>query len=240
VKALTIAIDGPAAAGKSTLGYHLAQSLNYLYVDTGVLYRAVTWAALEQTIPIADEQQVTALSQRLAIDIAMPTEDDGRQCTVYVEERDITWELRAPAVDGSVSQVAAYPGVRQALTQRMREMAQPGRIVMVGRDIGTVVLPHADLKLYIIATAEERARRRVLDLTAQGKHITYEEVLANIRQRDRIDSNRAVAPLQAAEDAVILDTTYLSKQKMFQEAMALACCRRKVCHTPDVRCSEVP
>ncbi len=228
MKPSTIAIDGPAAAGKSTLGYHLAQCLSYLYVDTGVLYRAVTWAALDQAIPIADEKAVTALSQRLTIDITLPTEDDGRQYTVWVEEKDITWEIRAPAVDGSVSQVAAYPGVRQALTQRMREMAQKGHVVMVGRDIGTVVLPHADLKLYIVATAEERARRRVLELTAQGKHITYEEVLANIRQRDRIDSHRAVAPLQASEDAVILDTTYLSKQKMFQEATALACHTRVI------------
>ncbi len=223
MKPSTIAIDGPAAAGKSTLGYYLAQHLNYLYVDTGVLYRAVTWAALDRSIPIADEKQVTALSQRLAIDITMPTEDDGRQYTVYVEEMDITWEIRAPAVDGAVSEVAAYPGVRQALTQRMREMGRQGHVVMVGRDIGTVVLPHADLKLYIVATAEERARRRVLDLTAQGKNIPYEDVLANIRERDRIDSHRAVAPLQASEDAIILDTTYLSKQKMFQEAMALAC-----------------
>ncbi len=221
MKPSTIAIDGPAASGKSTIGYHLARRLSYLYLDTGVLYRAVTWAVLERQVPVEDEMAVTRLAHQLTIEVLPPTVDDGRQYTVCVDGRDITWEIRSPEVDRAVSPVSAYPGVREALTRQMREIAAQGRVVMVGRDIGTVVIPDADLKLYVVASAEERARRRLLDMQRQGKAVTYEEVLANIRRRDRIDSSRAAAPLRAAEDAISLDTTTLSIEAMFREVERL-------------------
>ncbi|MBN1487084.1 MAG: (d)CMP kinase [Anaerolineae bacterium] len=217
----TIAIDGPAASGKSTLGYYIAQYLNYLYLDTGVLYRAVTWAALNQKVAIADEAAITTLAQELDITVSPKIqnhhhEEDGRQYTVTSDGQDITWAIRTPEVDGNVSPVSVYPGVREALTRRMREIAAQGKVVMVGRDIGTVVIPDADLKLYVIASAEERAKRRYEELLIRGKRTTYEAVLNNIRQRDKIDSGREAAPLCAAEDAVEFDTTAYSKAEMFK------------------------
>lgn len=214
---LTIAIDGPAASGKSTIGYYLAQWLDYLYLDTGVLYRAVTWAALTHEIPIDDEAQITDLAESLNIVVTPPTVNDGRQYTVRVEDQDVTWELRTPAVDQAVSPVSAYPGVREALTRQMRQIGARGEVVMVGRDIGTVVLPDADLKLYVKASLEERARRRMLDRLAQGKETSYQEILADLRRRDKIDSNREAAPLRAASDAFHFDNTELSIEQMFAE-----------------------
>jgi cytidylate kinase len=201
-----IAIDGAAASGKSTVGGILARRLGYTYFDTGVMYRAVTWAALEREIPIDDETAVTALAKSLVIEVAPPTQDDGRQYDVYVDGQDVTWAIRQPAVDTAVSPVSAYRGVRRALTDQQRRIAATGRIVMVGRDIGTVVLPDADLKLYMQASVEERARRRYQECQARGENVTYQEVLASMYRRDRIDSQRTYAPLRPADDAVIIDT----------------------------------
>ena len=217
----TIAIDGPAASGKSTIGYHLAQRLNYLFLDTGVLYRAVTWAVQAEGLPIDDEPAVTRLAERVSIEIVPPTKEDGRPYTVRVEGRDVTWDLRSPTVERAVSPVSAYPGVRRALTERMRGIARQGRVVMVGRDIGTVVIPDADLKLYVIASDEERARRRCKEMRAQGKQVSFEDVLADLRRRDRIDSSRKAAPLRQAEDAMILDTTDLCVHAMLAEVERL-------------------
>jgi cytidylate kinase len=217
----TIAIDGPAASGKSTIGYYLACHLNYLYLDTGILYRAATWAALERKLPIEDEAAVTALAEALVIDVLPPTVADGRQYTVRVWGRDITWALRAPEVEHAVSPVSAYPGVRDALTRQMREIGRRGKVVMVGRDIGTVVLPDADMKLYVVASAEIRAQRRLLDRQAQGDATTYEAMLADICRRDAIDSGRDAAPLRPAEDAIIFDNTHMTKEAMFDAVMQL-------------------
>lgn len=200
-----IAIDGPASAGKSTLGAYLAQTLGYLYFDTGVMYRAVTWEALRQRIPISDEEAVTALAETITIDVTRPTVDDGRQYDVYVDGRDVTWQIRRPEVDAQVSPVSAYPGVRRALTAQQRAIGLRGRVVMVGRDIGTVVLPEAELKIYLDASPEERARRRLGDQLAQGCDVDYETVLEAIRRRDRIDAGREVAPLRRADDALLLN-----------------------------------
>ncbi len=221
MKPLTIAIDGPAASGKSTIGYYLAGHLGYLFLDTGVLYRAATWAVLDRGIRVEAEERVAALAEQVDIEVLPPTEDDGRQCTVRVDGRDVTWEIRSPRVEASVSPVSAYPGVREALTRRMRAIARQGRVVMVGRDIGTVVIPDADLKLYVIASADERARRRYLELREKGKRVTYDEVLAGIRQRDTIDSERETAPLRAAPDAILIDTTNLGIETMFAEVEKL-------------------
>lgn len=206
-KPTTIAIDGPAAAGKSTIGGQLAQQLGYLYLDTGVMYRAVTWAALQRGLNILDEAQVTALAQRLRIDVAPPTVDDGRQYTVWTDGQDVTWAIREVEVEASVSPVSAYPGVRQALVAQQRCIGERGRVVMVGRDIGTVVLPNADLKLYLDARVEERALRRYRESVQRGQKTDYDSVLAATQRRDGIDSGREVAPLQAADDAIIIDTS---------------------------------
>lgn len=211
----TIAIDGPAASGKSTIGYHLAQQLSYLYLDTGVLYRAVTWLALQRQVPIEDEAQITRLAETVEIHVLPPTIDDGRQYTVQVEDRDITWAIRSPDVDRAVSPVSAYAGVRKALTQQMRRIAAQGRVVMVGRDIGTVVLPDAELKIYVTASVEARAERRLRDRAQQGCAPSFEEMLREIRRRDEIDSTRAAAPLRPAEDAILFDTTALTIEQMF-------------------------
>lgn len=221
MKPSTIAIDGPVASGKSTISELLARRLGYLYLDTGAMYRAVTWAALERGISIGDEVAVTALAEQLRIDITPPTVDDGRQYTVLADGVDVTWAIRTPQVDANVSPVSAYPGVRRALVAQQRRVAAGGRVVMVGRDIGTVVLPDADLKIYLDASVEERARRRWRELRARGEEADYEGVLASMRRRDEIDSHRAVSPLRVAEDAVVVDTTDLSIEEVLAEVERL-------------------
>jgi len=206
----TITIDGPVASGKSTIGYLLAQKLGYLYLDTGAMYRAVTWAALTREVPVEDERAVTALAEGLHIDITQPTVSDGRQYTVLADGEDVTWDIRRPEVDANVSVVSAYLGVRRAMVAQQRRIAAAGRVVMVGRDIGSVVLPDADLKLYLDATPQERARRRWLERQARGESVTYEEVLAMMLRRDEIDSHRAVSPLRVPDGAVVIDTTGLT------------------------------
>jgi len=209
-KPLTIAIDGTVASGKSTIGGLLADRLGYTYLDTGAMYRAVTWVALQRGIDIADEEAITALAESIVINITRPTVDDGRQYTVYANGQDITWQIRRPEVDANVSPVSAYPGVRQALTEQQRRIGRRGHIVMVGRDIGTVVLPGADLKIYLDATVEERACRRYREILIRREEANYQEVLVSMRRRDKIDSGREAAPLRPADDAIIIDTTELS------------------------------
>ena len=212
-----IAIDGPAASGKSTIGGLLAERLNYVYFDTGVMYRAVTWVALQRGIDLADEEAVTVLAQRIHIEVTQPTLLDGRQYTVYADEEDVTWQIRRPEVDRGVSPVSAYPGVRAALTVQQRRIGQAGRIVMVGRDIGTVVMPDADLKIYLDASVEERARRRYREIVARGEPADYERILRDMRRRDKIDSERDTAPLRPAEDAIIIDTTAMAVNEVLAE-----------------------
>jgi cytidylate kinase len=216
-----IAIDGPAASGKSTIGLRLANALGYLFFDTGVMYRAITWLALARNIDIHNEAEVTALAEDAQIDVAPASKPDGRACDVLVDGQDITWETRSRRVDENVSIVAAYPGVRRALSQQQRRIGQRGNIVMVGRDIGTVVLPNADLKIYLDATAEERARRRYDEIMARGGRPNYAEILQRVVERDRIDSTRDVAPLKAAEDAVVLDSDQLDADQVFERVLAL-------------------
>jgi cytidylate kinase len=205
-----IAIDGPAASGKSTLARLLAEELDYLYFDTGVMYRAVTWIALQRNLVIEDEAAITSLAQSIPIDVRPPSEQDGRAYDVWVDGQDITWQIRRPEVDANVSPVSAYAGVRQALSAQQRRIGQRGRVVMVGRDIGTVVLPEAGLKIYLDASAEERARRRYKELVGRGEQAAYEQILAGVRRRDHIDSTREVAPLSIAKDAMILNSDGLS------------------------------
>jgi len=216
-----IAIDGPAASGKSTLGRRLADALGYLFFDTGVMYRAITWIALQRSVDVSNEAAVTDLAENTLIEVAPASKPDGRACDVLVEGRDITWETRRPEIDANVSVVSAYRGVRSALSQQQRRIGQRGRVVMVGRDIGTVVLPEANLKIYLDATAEERARRRYDEIIARGGEADYNEILVKVIERDRIDSTRDVAPLRTADDAVVIDADKLNADEVFERVKAL-------------------
>jgi CMP/dCMP kinase len=216
-----IAIDGPAASGKSTLGRRLADSLSYLFFDTGVMYRAVTWGALQRGLQIKDETGVTILAETAQIDIRPASKEDGRACDVLLDGVDITWETRRPDVEANVSPVSAYRGVRQALASQQRRIGLRGKVVMVGRDIGTVVLPEADLKIYLDASAEERARRRYTEILQRGGQADFGQILAGVRSRDEIDSTRAFSPLRAAGDAIVLDSDKLNADEVFSKVEAL-------------------
>lgn len=220
-KPSTIALDGPAASGKTTMGGLLAERLGYLFFDTGVLYRAITWAAQGRGLKSSDEAALAALAAELKIDLEVPAVSDGRRYTVRVDGRDVTWEIRRAEVDGEVSIVSAYPQVRRALLERQRAIAAGGRVVMAGRDIGTLVLPQADLKIYLDASPEERARRRYEELRARGERADYQEILGSMRQRDELDREREAAPLRPALDAIVLFTDGLSIEETFAKAWAL-------------------
>jgi cytidylate kinase len=215
-KTFTITLDGPAASGKSTLGEKLAKSLNYLYLDTGVMYRAVTFAVLKRNVDVNNEELVDKVAEEIDLDIQPATVEDGRSNDVLLDGEDVTWEIRFPDVEGNVSQVSAYKGVREAMTKKQREIGYRGGIVMVGRDIGTVVLPDAEIKLYLDASVEERARRRHLELINRGKESNYESVLEDLKRRDKIDSSREIAPLKAAEDAIMIDSDNLNAEEVFE------------------------
>jgi cytidylate kinase len=206
---MIIAIDGPVASGKSSLGKRLADELDHLFFDTGVMYRAVTFLALRELGSAEDRAAVMALAERIPIDVQPPTVADGRDCTILAQGEDITWLIRAKAVESNVSLVAAIPEVRRILTEQMRRVGLRGAVVMVGRDIGTVVLPEADHKIFLTASVEARARRRFLEAQARGDARSYADILHNLQERDRIDSSRQLAPLRAADDAIRLDTTEL-------------------------------
>ncbi len=216
-----IAIDGPAASGKSTLGRRLADALGYLFFDTGVMYRAVTWVMLERGVDVKDEPAVTRLAETVQIDVMPPSKEDGRPCDVLADGKDITWETRTPEVEAYVSPVSAYQGVRKALASQQRRIGMRGKVVMVGRDIGTVVLPEAQLKIYLDASAEERARRRYLEILGRGGKAEYQAILEGVRMRDEIDSHRAFSPLRAAPDAVVIDSDNMNADEVFAEVEKL-------------------
>ena len=220
--ALVIAIDGPAASGKTTVAQRLAERLGYLLFDTGVMYRAVTLAVLRRGISPADEPAVVRVAEAITIDVRAPSAADGRLYDVIADGEDVTWEIRADPVDRAVSQVSAYAGVRAAMTRLQRAIGLRGRVVMVGRDIGTVVLPEADLKLFLVASVDERARRRHHELLERGEAAELESIRQAMAARDAYDSTRALAPLKPASDAVILDTTELSVDQVLARALALA------------------
>lgn len=209
-----IAIDGPAASGKSTIGKLLAEHLGYLYFDTGVMYRAVTCIALQRYIPIEDQEAVTELANQVQIDVRQSSSSGLDGYEVFVDGKDVTEEIRLPNVDAHVSVVSAFPGVRQALSLQQRRVGLRGNIVMVGRDIGTVILPEASLKVFLDASVKERAKRRYLEAHKRGDTSTMQEILESMIERDRIDSTRDIAPLKPAEDAIIIDTDGLSIEQV--------------------------
>lgn len=214
-KLFTITLDGPAASGKSTVGERLAKSMNFIYLDTGVMYRAVTLAALKKNVDVNEEDLVSKVAEEMDLDIQPASIEDGRSNDVILDGKDVTWEIRLPDVESNVSQVSAYKNVRVAMTEKQREIGKRGGIVMVGRDIGTVVLPDAEIKLYLDASVEERAKRRYLELIDRGKLASYENVLEDLKRRDKIDSSRAIAPLKPADDAIMIDSDQMNAEEVF-------------------------
>ncbi|MDO8847965.1 MAG: (d)CMP kinase [Coriobacteriia bacterium] len=210
---MIIAIDGPAASGKSTVAKAVARRLDVRHLDTGAMYRAVTWLALDRRVPVEDGPLLTALAEEnpVTFDYA---EGAPIANSVHIAGRDVTAEVRFPVVDANVSAVSAVPGVRTALVEQQRLLASAGDTVAEGRDIGTVVFPHAEVKIYLTASAEERARRRRIDLANQGHEVDQDEVQARLERRDAYDSSREVSPLEAAVDAELLDTTGLSIEQV--------------------------
>lgn len=225
-----IAIDGPAASGKSTVGAELANRLGYLCLDTGIMYRAVTWQALAEGLDPEDETAITRLAETIEIDVQPGSVSDGRAFDVLINHQDHTWDIRSPEVNQQVSLVSSYPGVRHAMTIQQRKIAGRGRIVMLGRDIGTVVLPDADLKIYLDASLKVRAKRRFEEEKARGSCVTYQEVVSSLKRRDKIDSSRKFAPLKIAADAVVINTNNMSAAQVVEYIRAL--CSRSASANP--------
>jgi len=212
-KKLIVAIDGPSGAGKGTVARAIATELGYRHVDSGAMYRAIGWKALREHLPLDDEDAVTQLADRSRLDIT------GTH--IVVDGIDVTREIRTPAIDRAATSVARLPSVRAILVKRQREMAADGGIVMEGRDIGTVVFPEADVKIYLDASADERARRRASDPAHTGVPATVADVATLLSQRDEIDRTRAASPLYAAPDAIVIDTTGKPVNLVVREVMTV-------------------
>lgn len=211
VHAVSIAIDGPAGAGKSTVAKKLAKRLGFLYIDTGAMYRAVTLQAMREGISCDDDDALTALAGR--VNISLVTGYDGG-LQVLLDDVDVTEAIRNQEVNRNVSLVARAPGVRKRLAALQRAMAVNGGVVMEGRDIGTVVLPQAEFKFFLTASPEERGKRRLKDLRAKGYRLDQQQVVKEIGERDRIDSEREVDPLKPAPGAIVIDNSFLSAEQV--------------------------
>lgn len=216
-KCFSVAIDGPSGAGKSTIAKAAAKALGFVYLDTGAIYRTVAWHVTMLGIGPKDTDHVPMLLDDANIQIDF--REDGQH--MILNGKDITGELRTPEITACASQVAAQPAVRDFLLDLQRELAKRHNIIMDGRDIGTVVLPNASLKIFLTATPEKRAQRRYAEYLEKGQKITYEEVLADQRQRDYDDSHRKLAPLKQAKDAVLVDTTELGLQESIARVISL-------------------
>ena len=214
---LIIAIDGPSGAGKGTVARAIADALGYRHVDSGAMYRAVGWKALQDDIPIDDEAALEALAERSRIVVT-----DSR---IAIDDADVTREIRTPAIDRAAASVARLPSVRSVLVRLQRELGNGGGIVMEGRDIGTVVFPDADVKIYLDASPEERARRRASDPAHAGMPAAVADVAKMMTERDRSDSTRTASPLYAAPDAIVVDTTGKNVEEVVRDVLAVV--RRK-------------
>ena len=225
-KRICVAIDGPAGAGKSSVAKKVAQELNYLYIDTGAMYRAATWVALEQKVDLADEAHVVELVRRARIELLPPDQDSQGRVRVIVNGDDLSFIVRSRIITRFVSQVSAIGGVRQMLVEKQQQLATAGGVVMDGRDIGTVVLPHAELKVFLTASAEVRAQRRLKDMQEMGQTADLQTITADIIQRDHLDSTRAISPLKQAEDAILIDTDNFTQAEVCQKVLEL--CLEKI------------
>jgi len=212
-----VAIDGPMGSGKGTVARLVARALGFRHVDTGAMYRAVAWKALREGVPLDDLQAVAELARRTRVDL--DTEPEGNR--VWCDGEDVTDAIRSVQVNAAVRRVAANAGVRSVLTERQRSLAREGGVVVEGRDIGTVVLPDADLKVYLVASLDERARRRWQELRARGEDVSLEAVRELVREDDEAAQTRAVAPLRRAEDAVVVDSTSRSPEEVAEEIARL-------------------
>lgn len=212
-----IAIDGPAGAGKSTVAKQLAKDLNYLYIDTGAMYRTVALKAIEDGVDFDNAAALTEIASRVVIDLKSTPD----AYYVYMDGRDVSSDIRLPEVGAAASPVSAVAGVREHLVAQQRRLAATGNVIMDGRDIGTVVLPNADLKIFLTASIEERAKRRFLELRAKGIDTDLETVQRDIAERDYRDSHRENSPLKQAEDAVLLNTDNLSVAEVLAKITAM-------------------
>jgi len=212
-----IAIDGPTAAGKSTAGRALAAALGYLYIDTGAMYRAVGWKAIEEGIQLEDEGALADLARRVRIELG----GDPHHVTVTVDGRDVTAALRTPEVDAASSRVSAIAGVRRALVEQQRAMGRDGCVVLDGRDIGTHVFPDAQVKFLLVADSSVRADRRHAENLGRGRSEELSETQAAIEERDRRDAGRDVAPLRAAQDAIVIDSSAASRDEVLAKMLEI-------------------
>ncbi|MCD8511471.1 MAG: (d)CMP kinase [Bacillus sp. (in: Bacteria)] len=222
-KQMNIAIDGPAGAGKSTVAKMVAEELSYIYIDTGAMYRAITYEAIQNNIDVNDERKLVELLKELDIEL-INTEGSQR---ILLNGKDITEEIRSSDVTNNVSYVAKHQKIRQEMVKRQQLLAVKGGTVMDGRDIGTMVLPEAELKVFLTASVEERARRRHEEHLAKGQSSDYDKLINEIRQRDKIDSEREIAPLIKAEDAVEVNSTTMSIKEVVHSILALVEERRE-------------
>ena len=211
MKPQLIAIDGPVAVGKSSVGSLLAKRLGYVFFDTGMMYRAFTWKVLKLGIPIEEEQKLCQLANTTKFDF-VPLQ--GWHLLPIIDDEDVSSKLLCPEVEAHVSLASKIAGVRQTLILEQRKLAQRGKVVMAGRDIGTVVLPWAELKIFLTASTEERARRRYKELLKRGENSSLEIVLADLKKRDEMDIHRTISPLKPAEDAIIIDTENFSLEQV--------------------------
>ncbi|TMB67090.1 MAG: (d)CMP kinase [Chloroflexi bacterium] len=217
-----IAVDGSAASGKSTIGRRLAEKLGYPFLDTGLMYRAVTLASRERGVDTNDDTALTRLAEFIRMEVGPAAPHSGETCSISIDGKDVTSQLRRPDVEDAVSLVSRVPGVREALVRQQREIAGRQAMVMAGRDIGTVVLPDADLKVYLDASIGERARRRHAEFSNRGRTVTELIVLEDLRRRDQIDSERPISPLRAADDAIVIETDGLSQDEVLTRVIQLA------------------
>ena len=216
--ALQIAIDGPAGAGKSTTAKETAKRLKYLYIDTGAMYRAVALLAIRQSVAFDDEKALTEIAEKADITLRQ----EGEKYLVFIDGEDVSEAIRRPEVGNAASPVSANPGVRQVLVEKQQAMAAKGGVVMDGRDIGTVVLPDADCKIFLTASLDVRAQRRVLELQAKGLDVDFEQVKKDVRERDERDSSRAASPLKQADDAVLIDSSDMTFEEVVSRIIRLA------------------
>jgi cytidylate kinase len=219
LKPQLIAIDGPVAVGKSSVGLRLANRLGYIFFDTGMIYRAFTWKVLKSDVSPDDEQKLCQLADTTEFNFTPWKEGT---LSVYVDSVNISSKLLCTEIEERVALIAKVVGVRQVMVSQQRKLAERGKVVMAGRDIGTVVLPWAELKIFLTASTEERARRRYQELSKRGENSSLETVLADLKKRDELDINRTISPLKPAEDAIIINTENLSLEQVVDKICTLA------------------